>query len=154
SFTTKEPSIYDILLTPDDDFFTAITDAPDGSLIGLEPGVYDIKDNLGAYVVLNIIQKSITLESTTGDPATTKVNVREIALKGTGAGVTLRGIEFDGAPAGGDYFVNLVGMGSDGEAATFGSLIVDNCIVRNMDNCFLRGNRGASNNDHKIDVIR
>jgi hypothetical protein len=158
TFTTKEPSIYTRVLTPADDFFQAITAAQSGDLIGLEPGVYNVVDDMGLYVVLNIISKTITIESVSGNPNDTKVNFREITLKGTGAGITLRGIEFDGAASTTNgqqalYFLNMAGLDTDGQDANFTSIIVENCIVKNMGNCFLRGNRGA-NNGHKIDLIK
>lgn len=157
-FTTKEPSIFTVVLSPADDLVAAVTNAANGDVIGLQPGTYNCVDGTGAYVNLVITQKSITLQSVSGNPSGTKVNYKEITLKGTGAGVTLKGIEFDGGPATAAgtpalYFLNLVGMASEAEAATFTNIIADNCIIRNMGNCLFRGNR-AANNAHKIGTIR
>ncbi|MCR6722362.1 MAG: DUF5123 domain-containing protein [Chitinophagaceae bacterium] len=155
TFTTKEPSIYTTVLTPADDLVAAVAAAQDGDMIGLEPGTYDCLDGVGAYASLVIRQKSIVIASVSGNPNDTKVNYREVTLKGTGAGVKLVGIGFDGLAAGSNslYFLNLVGDGSDAEAANFKNIEVNNCIVTNMGNCFFRGNR-AANNAHTIDTIR
>lgn len=158
SFTTKEPSVFTRVIGPEDDLFQVISEAESGESIGLEPGVYNLTDDGGLYVNMPIIQKTITLESVSGNPADTKINFREFTLRGSGAGLTLRGIEFDGAPATANgqqalYFINLAGLNSDGENANFTSVVVENCIVRNMGNCFMRGNRG-SDNGHKIELIR
>lgn len=155
TFTTKEPSIYSIVLTPADDLVAAVAAAADGDLIGLQPGTYNCVDGTGAYVNLVVEGKTVGIASVSDNPADTKVNYREVTLKGTGAGVRLRGIGFDGLAAGSAsaYFINLVGLGADADAATFKNVIVDNCVVSNMGNCFFRGNR-AANNAHKIDTIR
>ena len=155
SFTTKEPSIYTIILSPGDNLVDAVTAAADGDLIGLQPGTYDCVDGGGAYVNLVVQQKSIAIASVSGNPADTKVNYREVTLKGTGAGIRLQGIGFDGLAAGSNslYFLNLVGNASDGEAADFKNIEVNNCLVSNMGNCLFRGNR-AANNAHTIDTIR
>lgn len=159
TYTTKEPSLYTVVLSPGDNLVTAVTNAANGDVIGLQPGIYNCVDAAAAYVNLVVTQKSITLQSVSNDPSNTKVNYKEITLKGTGAGITLKGIEFDGGPsttAGTQalYFLNLVGMGSDGENATFTNIIAENCIIRNMGNCLFRGNRGTSNNSHKIGTMR
>ena len=155
TFTTKEPSIYTIILSPGDDLVAAVAAAADGDMIGLEAGTYDCMDDAGAYANLVVQQKTVTIASISGNPNDTKVNYREVTLKGTGAGVKLTGIGFDGLAAGSSsaYFLNLVGNASDGEAADFKNIEVNNCIVTNMGNCFFRGNR-AGNNLHTIDTIR
>lgn len=153
-FITKEPSIYAVVLSPGQDLVTAVANAANGDVIGLQPGTYNCVDNLAAYVNLVIAQKSVTIQSVSNNPADTKVNFKEVTLKGNGAGVTLKGIEFDGTLGAAAYFLNLAGMATDAEAATFTNLIVDNCIVKNLANCFLRGDRGANGSDHKIDLIK
>ncbi len=155
SFTTKEPSIYTTVLTPADNLVDAVAAAADGDMIGLEPGTYECVDATSAYVNLVIEQKTITIASVSGNPADTKVNYKEVTLKGTGAGVKLLGISFDGLAAGSGslYFLNLVGLNSDSEASDFRSIEVNNCVVSNMGNCFFRGNRGSAN-AHTIDTIR
>lgn len=159
SFTTKEPSIYTTTITPADDLVAVVANAADGDVIGLAAGEYNIRDAVTTeYVNLIIQQKTLTIAAISGTPADTKVNFKEVVLKGTGAGVIFKDLEFDGAPAttAGQqalYFVNLVGNASDAEAATFTTLELNNCIVRNMGNCLMRGNR-AANNAHKIGSIK
>lgn len=158
AFTTKEPSIYTVVLSPTDNLIAAVANAADGDVIGLQPGTYNCVDATATYVNLVILQKNITIQSASNNPADTKVNYKEITLKGTGAGITIKGIDFDGGPANTAgaqalYFLNLVGLGADGEAATFTNIIADNCVIRNMGNCLFRGNR-AGNNAHKIGTMR
>lgn len=158
NFETKEPSLYTVTLTPGQSLFDAVAAAANNDVIGLQPGSYDIKDGTGIFANLTILQKAISIVSVSGDPSNTKVNYREITLKGTGAGVTLKGIELDGAPATAAgqqalYFLNLIGAASDDAAATFTDILVENCIVHDMANDFLRGNR-AANNAHKINSIK
>jgi hypothetical protein len=157
-FETKELSLYTVTLTPGESLVDAVNNAANNDVIGLQPGTYDIKDGTGIFANLVILQKNITITSVSGDPSNTKVNFREITLKGTGAGIALKGIEFDGAPstAAGQqalYFLNLTGVASDDAAATFTDILVENCIVHDMGNDFLRGNR-AANNAHKINSVK
>lgn len=148
TFKTKEPSIFTIVITPADDLLTTVANAADNEVIGLEPGEYNA-------FASNIIaqEKHITIQSVSGNPRNTKVNFKEIVLKGNNAGVKLSGIEFDGALGNAAYFLNFTGLNSDAEAANFESVLVENSIIHNTGNCFLRGNRGG-NNAHKIDFIR
>ena len=147
SFTTKEESNFTITVAPTDDLLEIIENAESGDVIGLEAGVHD-------YSASNIViaQKHLTIASVSGNPENTKVLFKEVVLKGTGAGVKLSGIEFDGEAGKAAYFLNLVGMNSDAEEATFTSILVENCLVQNTANCFLRANR-AANNAHKIESI-
>lgn len=161
SFTTKEESIYDLIITPTTEGFRSlIENAEDGSLIGFEPGEYDIMNAEGTeFSSLNIVAKNLTIESTSGDPSNTTINFREFNLVGDGAGVVFRGITFDGAKStangqNAEYFMNLRGEASDGAAASFDMFVLENCVVKNMNNCYFRGNRGSGANDHKIELIR
>lgn len=155
TFSTKELNIYTVTLQPGDDLIAAVAAASSGDLIGLEPGTYDLKNALGEYANLRIEQKTITIAAKSKDPKDTRVNFREITLAGNGAGVILRDIHFDGLAAGSNslYFLNFVGFGSDSEPANFTNVEVNNCIVGNFGNCFIRANR-AANNAHKIETIK
>lgn len=146
-FKTNEPSLFTVIITPQDDLKAAIEAAENNDVIGLEQGVY-------TYDVdpLIISRKHLTLQSVSGTPSNTTILFKEFKLQGTGAGVKFSGLELDGNGTA-DYFINLVGFASDSEAATFTSITVDNSIVTNTKNCAIRGNRG-SNNGHKIDFIR
>lgn len=152
TFTTKEPSLYTVVLQPGDDLVAAVAAATDGYVIGLDPGTYNLTDAGGAYVNLVISGKTVSIVSTSGNPANTKVNFKEVKLSGTGAGFRTRGIEWDGTAGNADYFINLTGLSTDSEAAIFTDVIVDNSIVHKTNNAFMRGNRGG-NNAHKIDSI-
>jgi hypothetical protein len=155
TFTTKELNIFTVKLKPGDDIIAAVSAAVSGDVIGLEPGTHDIKNALGEYANLRIEQKSITIASVSKNPDDTRVNFREITIAGSGAGVILRDLTFDGLAAGSSslYFLNFVGLASDNAPADFTNVEVNNCRVGNFGNCLLRANR-ASNNAHKIDAIK
>ncbi|MCH7413894.1 DUF4957 domain-containing protein [Belliella sp. R4-6] len=148
SFVMKEQSIFDIVIGPGDNFRAIIEDAEDGAIIGLQAGTYDVIDSEGAFANLRIVGKTITLQSVSGDPSDTKVNFRELTFTESGAGITVRGITFDGGPGIGAYFLNFAGG-----AAQFTDIIVDNCIVENVGVSFMRANR-AGNNEHKMGLIQ
>ncbi|OWK72432.1 DUF4957 domain-containing protein [Pedobacter sp. AJM] len=148
TFTTLLPTNYTVKLNPGDDLATAITNAANGAIIGLNPGTYTLA------TASFITQKTITLKSTSGNPSDTKVNYKEIDLEGTGAGVTLSGIEFDGTAGAALYFINFIGsQAANGSAATFTNVVVENCIVHGATTAFLRGDRGAAARDFKITNI-
>ena len=153
NFTTPVKSIFSVIITPTDDIITTVANAAHGDIIGLQPGTYDAMNGSGAYANIIVSGKTVTLQSTSGDPTDTKVNFKEITLKGTGAGVRLKGIEFSGQPGNADYFLNLTGLAADADPAVFTNIIVENSIVHHTNNAFLRGNRGG-NNAHKIDTIK
>lgn len=148
AFSTKEVSIFDIILSPADNFREIVEGAADGTVIGLQPGNYEIKDNAGDWANLRIIGKTITLQSVSGDPTDTKVLFREFTFTESGAGLTANGITFDGGAGSGAYFINFAGG-----AATFTDIIVDNCIVENVGVSFMRANR-AGNNEHKMNLLK
>jgi len=147
TFTTLAPTTYTVKLNPGDDLAAAIATATNGAIIGLNPGTYTL------LATTFITQKTITIKSTSGNPTDTKVNYKEIDLEGTGAGVTLSGIEFDGTALNAAYFLNLIGSPVVGAAATFTNIIVDNCIVHAANTSFLRANRGTVTGDQKISGI-
>ncbi len=148
TFTTLAATNYTLKLNPGDDLAAAITNAANGAVIGLNPGTYTLS------ATSFITQKTITIKSTSGNPADTKVNYKEFDLEGTGAGVTLSGIEFDGTAGASLYFLNLIGtQASNGAAATFTNIVVDNCIAHGSTTAFLRGDRGTNAKDFKITGI-
>lgn len=149
SFTTSAPTAYTSKLSPGDDLATAIANAPNGAVIGLNPGTYDL-----SAANTFITQKTITLKSISGDPKNTLVKMKEIDIEGTGAGIILSGIEFDGAAGSSLYFINFIGsQANNASAATYTNVSVDNCIVHNITTAFMRGNRGTNVKDHKIGNI-
>ncbi len=148
TFTTLAPTTYTVRLNPGDDLAAAITGAANGAVIGLNPGTYALS------ATSFITQKSITIKSTSGNPSDTKVNYKEFDLEGTGAGITLSGIEFDGTAGASLYFLNLIGsQAANGSAATFTNIVVDNCIAHGSTTAFLRGDRGTNAKDFKITGI-
>lgn len=149
TFKTKEPSIFTIEITPTSNLIDVVNNAVNNDVIGLAPGTYDAS-------VANIVisGKHITLQSTSGNYNDTKVLFKEVTLKGTGAGVKISGIEFDGTTGAAGYFINLAGLNADGDAATFKSVLVENSKIHGTANSLLRGNRATANNGHKIDFIK
>jgi hypothetical protein len=149
TFTTLELTTYSLVLSSGGDLAGTIASAANNAIIGLNPGTYNL--TAAATAVLN---KTITLKSTSGNPSDTKVNFKEFTLKGTGAGIRVSGIEFDGAaPGSASYFINLTGAVADADAATFTSITIENCIIHNTANCLIRANRAAVG-AHKIDFIK
>ncbi|MFM6975543.1 MAG: SusE domain-containing protein [Sphingobacteriaceae bacterium] len=146
--TTLPVTTYTTTISTTDDLAATIAAAANGAVIGLNPGTYDIK--AAATIIL---EKTITLKSTSGDPNDTKINFKEFTIKGTGAGLTLSGLELDGTPGAAAYFINFVGTASDAAAATFTNVVVDNCIAHGATTAFLRANRGTAAKDHKITGI-
>lgn len=148
SFTTLVPTTYTVKLSPGDDLASAISGAANGAVIGLNPGTYTLS------AATFITQKTISIRSTSGNPSDTKVNFREIDLEGTGAGLSVAGIEFDGTTAAATYFFNFIGsQANNAVAATFTNVMVDNCIVHGASTSFLRADRGTAAKDFKITGI-
>lgn len=149
SFTTAPANAFTIILTPADNLATVLDTCSNNAVIGLQPGAYS-----AGTTNFTLKQKTVTIRSVSGNPADTKVNFKEFTLKGTGAGIKLADIEFDGLASAGAYFINLTGLNSDAEAATFTSVEVTNCVVHNFGNCLVRANRGANASDHKIGTMK
>lgn len=148
TFTTEASTIYTVIITPADNLAAVIDTCSNNAVIGLQPGTYS-----AGTTNFTVKQKTITIKSVSGNTSDTKVNWKEFTLKGTGAGIKLSGIEFDGQASAGAYFLNLTGLTTDAEAATFTSIEVTNCVIHNMGNCLLRGNRAAAG-DHKIGQMK
>ncbi|TKC02711.1 DUF4957 domain-containing protein [Pedobacter cryotolerans] len=149
TFATLPVTVYTRIINPSDDLNAVVAAAANGAVIGLNPGTY-------AATAANtfITGKTITLKSTSGSATDTKINYKEIVIEGTGAGVTLSGIEFDGATASALYFLNFIGsQASTGSSAVFTNVVVDNCIVRNAATSFLRADRGSNATSFKIGNI-
>jgi hypothetical protein len=149
TFTTEAATAYTVVITPADNLATVIDTCSNNAVIGLQPGTYS-----AGTTNFTVKQKTITIKSVSGNTSDTKVNWKEFTLKGTGAGIKLAGIEFDGLASAGAYFLNITGLNSDAEAATLTSIEVTNCVIHNMANCLLRANRGTNAGDHKIGTIK
>jgi hypothetical protein len=149
TFTTLPVTVYSVILNPGADLAATIASAANNAVIGLNPGTY----NLTAAATV-ILSKTITLKSTSYNPKDTKVNFKEFTLKGTGAGIKVSGIEFDGiAPGNASYFINLTGAAADADPAQFTSITIENCIIHNTAFCLIRGNRAAVG-AHKIEFVK
>lgn len=148
TFATKVATVYSTILAPGSDIAAAVTAAANGAVIGLQPGTY----NAGT-VNYTVLQKNITLKSTSDNPLDTKVNFKEFTLRSNGAGIRLVGIEFDGTASGALYFINLTGVSVDAEKASFANISIENCIVHAAATSFIRGNRGTAAKDYTIDAI-
>ncbi|MEH6405680.1 MAG: DUF4957 domain-containing protein, partial [Leeuwenhoekiella sp.] len=130
SFQTKAIAQYSVTLTEADDLSDAIDASITGDVIALEPGTYDESDTN-----FNITGKSISIVSTSNNPNDTKVLFKEFTLSEDGAGVTVRGIELDGQ--GTNYLINLTGS-----TGVFDDVLIDNCIVHDVNTSAFRANRG------------
>lgn len=138
-----------VTANPGDDLNAIIAAAANNAVIALNPGTYDLASG---GVNTEIVGKSITLKSASGNYSDTKINFKQFNIKGSGAGVKFVGLELDGTTVA-DYFINFVGAGSDAEAATFKSIVIEDCKVHATKNCLIRANRGG-NGAHKMDDIR
>ena len=152
TFTTPPTVNFTKILTAGvDDLAAAITAAVDGDVIGLNSGTYNLTSST------SIIQKSISIRSVSNNPADTKVFAKELDIVGTGAGVTLAGIDFSGNYTGtsyGAYFMQLYGSVALSSApATFTNIKIDNCLIHDYTRCIVRGNAGTNSNDFKIGTI-
>jgi len=144
--TSRQPS-YSRTLNPTDNLATALTAAADGDIIGLNPGTYALTS------IVDLVGKSITLRSVSNNPLNTKIRLREINLKGDGSGINLSGLEIDANYTGtsfGGTFIQLKGAVSDGAAAVFKSINIDNCIIHDFTTNLLRGNYGSAANVHRL----
>lgn len=148
TFTLPAATVYTTILNAGADINATIAAAADGAVIGLNPGTY----NTGA-VITTILKKTVTLKSTSGNPSDTKVIFKEMTLKGTGAGLNVSGIEFDGTTNAAAYFVNCTGALADAELCTYTQVTVENCNIHDVTTAFFRGNRGAAAGDYKMTQV-
>ena len=152
-FTTFKTPLFSRIISNTDNLIDVINNAANNDVIGLSDGVYEAKDATAAYANIVVLQKNITLQSTSGDPKKVKINYKQIDLKGTGAGIALRGIEFDNPSAAVTYFINLTGVLTDAEAATFNNISIDNCIIRKANATVIRANRNSTVGAYKINNV-
>ena len=149
---TTYPNInFTTTLSSGDDLATAITNAVDGDIIGLNPGSYSLTS------ATQIVQKNIAIRSVSNNPADTKILSRELDIVGDGAGLTIAGVEVNGNYSVSSYgatFLQMFGsVATNGVAANFNNIIIDNCIIHDYTRCLIRGNYGAAPNNFKISSI-
>jgi hypothetical protein len=145
-FRTKELPVYAYTINPTMDLAVVLDTCSPNIIIGLDTGTYSPATNC------SLKTKKVTLMSVSGNPLDTKVIFKEFKLMGSGAGISLQGISFDGAGTA-LYFINFAGLAADADAATFANVSLENCRVSNYGNCLMRANRGAAAGDHKIGSI-
>lgn len=149
AFTTIAATTYTVIITPADNLATVIDTCSNNAVIGLQPGTYSAGTTNYA-----VKQKTITIKSVSGNTSDTKVNWKEFTLKGTGAGIKLQDIEFDGLASNGQYLLNVTGLNADADPATLTSIEVTNCVIHNIGTCLLRANRATVIGDHKMGSIK
>jgi hypothetical protein len=148
NFTTPNAVTYTTTLSSGGDLVGAINAAADGAVIGLNPGTYTLGTS-----VFTMTGKSISIRSTSNNPADTKINVREFDLAGNGAGLTLAGVEINGNYTGTSYgvqFLNLRGAAAVGDPTNFADVKLDNCIIHDYTRCLILANNAATINTHTI----
>jgi hypothetical protein len=145
-FTTKDVPVYAYTIDTTMDLALVLDTCAPSIIIGLDAGHYK------ASATYTLKGKSVTLMSVSGNPDDTRVDFREFKLAGTGAGLHLRDLSFNGGTTGA-YFLNFAGLNADADAATFANVSMDNCKVDSFGNCLLRANRGTAAGDHKIGSI-
>lgn len=148
NFTTSKAMVYSTVLNSGDNLITAINNAADSAVIGLNPGTYTLGTS-----VFTMTGKMVTIASVSGNPNDTKINVRELNLAGNKAGLVLSGVEINGNYSGTSYgvqFLVLRGAATAGEPATFADVRLDNCIIHDFTRCLVLGNQGTVSNNHVI----
>lgn len=148
NFSTPAATAYTIILNSGADLVAAVNAAANNAVIGLNPGTYSAGSSN-----FNLIQKTVTIKSTSGNPTDTKVNFKEFDLKGNGAGINFAGIELDGTASGSLYFINPTGVLADAEKCAYTQVTLNNCIVHGATTSFMRANRGSAGGDYTIDNI-
>lgn len=148
TFKTSPDIVYTTTITPASDLAAVLTAAADGDIIGLTPGTYNLTS------LFNLVNKTVSIRSTSNNPDDTKIKLREFSLVGDGAGVTFAGLDIDGNYSGtsfGAQFLQLKGSSTaNNAAATFKNITLDNCNIHDFTRCFFLGNLGAAVNDQKM----
>lgn len=151
NFQTTNTVTYTTTLSAGADLIGAINAAADGAVIGLNPGAYTLGTS-----VFTMTGKSITIRSTSNNPADTKINVRQFEVAGNNAGVTFAGVEINGNYSGtslGTYFIVLRGAVANGDPANFTDVKIDNCIIHDFTRCVVLGNNATTVNTQTINSI-
>ncbi|MDI3320911.1 DUF4957 domain-containing protein [Pinibacter soli] len=151
SFTTNKPIVYTTVLDAGGDLVAAINNAADSAVIGLNPGTYTLGSN-----VFTMTGKKITIASTSNNPKDTKINVRELDLVGTNAGIELKGVEINGNYSGTSYgvqFLVIKGGPNQGDPADFADVKLDNCIIHDYTRCLVLANLATTTATQKIKTL-
>lgn len=137
TFTTTAAIVYSIKVSPGADLATTIANAADNAVIGLEDGTYELP------TVVTLAGKTITLRAVNDNPENVKVNFKGFVLLGTGAGLAVSGINFDGTTYTATYFCDLTSASSNAAAANFKSLKAANSWIHGISTAILRCDRGS-----------
>jgi hypothetical protein len=137
NFTTLPQISYTTTVPAGGDLSSVITAAADGAIIGLADGTYNIP------TTISIVGKTITLKSISSDPKAVKVNFKGFTLVGTGAGIKVNGIDFDGLTYNATYFADLTSASGNSVPATFTTIVAENSFIHNIGTSIIRGDRLA-----------
>jgi len=148
NFKTSPEVSYTTSLSQGADLVAALNAAADGDVIGLNPGTYSMT------ALYNLMNKSVTIRSTSNNPDDTKIKIREFSLVGDGAWVSFVGLDIDGNYSGtslGVQFLQLKGNATtSAAAATFKNINLDNCNIHDYTRCLFLGNLATAVNDQKM----
>lgn len=137
TFSTTAAIIYSVKVNPGDNLATIIANAADNAVIGLENGTYELP------VVVTLAGKAITLRSVADNPELVKVNFKGFALFGTGAGLMVAGINFDGTAYTAAYFCDLTSANINATAAAFKNVKASNSWIHGISTSIIRCDRGT-----------
>lgn len=145
SFTTKEKSLFAVILNSGEDLGAAITNAVNGDVIGLMDGSYDLGASSSGF---SVDSKKITIASVSGNPANVTITNSDFVLKGTSPGITLSGLSLTGPSNG--YIVDV-----NGSATDIGNITIENCRISFAPNGYaiVRANRASSAGDQSMDTV-
>jgi len=137
SFSTTSAIVYSIKVNPGDNLATIIASAADNAIIGLENGTYELP------AVITLAGKTINLRSVNDNPELVKVNFKGFTLLGSGAGLTVAGINFDGTAYTATYFCDLTSASSNTAAAAFKNVKATNSWIHGINTSIIRCDRGS-----------
>lgn len=137
TFVTPAPTAYAIKVNPGDNLATIIANAADNAVIGLEDGTYDLP------LVTTLAGKTITLKGVNDNPANVKVNFKGFTLLGTGSGLVVSGINFDGETYNATYFCDLTSANSNKNEAIFKTVKATNSWIHGIGTAIVRCDRGT-----------
>lgn len=135
TFTTTAAIVYNIKITPADNLANTIANAANNAVIGLEDGTYELPALVG------LAGKMITLRSVNGNPEKVKVNLKGFTFLGTGSGLAVSGINFDGTAYAAAYFCDMLSSGT--VAANFKTFHAENSWIHGFTTAVLRADRSA-----------
>lgn len=134
TFSTTAPVVYTIKITPADNLANTIANAADNSIIGLADGTYELP------ALVSLAGKMITLRSVNDNPEKVKVNLKGFTFLGTGSGLAVSGINFDGTAYAAAYFCDML---AGTVAANFKTFHAENSWIHGFTTAVLRADRST-----------